>query len=550
MSVATSLREFLTSSQEKELAFTFAQIEAIAGAPLPESARRYPAYWSAGNALGRLLSEAGWRATPRLSAQVVLFSRISGTPIMPSAINALPDLVLIGCVKTKRRGRHAARELYRSTLFRGRMARAIATGVPWFIMSAKYGLLHPDDVVDSYDETLIEMTSEQRRLWSENLLQRIAEHFGEVNGKTIEIHAGDEYRSSGLVAGLKAAGASISVPLKGLGLGEQLAWYGPYTAAGAPAAQARSAPSPGPASRARIDGLRVRRLASLITRDFQSGSFDLSQRRDAPTPGWSALPEFVAASALRERGAGSAEIRRFCTFVAAMDRARDADRLWQRGVELHREVPWVFDPEQVAAAPLRSLRETLARAGVSQRHGVDSASWRLIAEALVADDGPKSVKVALDDGIGDASNLLQSVRAVTDAGQPCYSLLSGPKVSVMWVRMLAAPGGADIDRLGLLPVAVDVQVRKVTEYLGVTDTAGRNLEDVRDVIQDAWSGAASEAVGPGALAGTAAALDPAIWFMGKWGCTFCERMRARIPIGSACAECHYPDQSGRGSSGV
>jgi hypothetical protein len=109
----------------------------------------------------------------------------------------------------------------------------------------------------------------------------------------------------------------------------------------------------------------------------------------------------------------------------------------------------------------------------------------------------------------------------------------------MWVRMLAAPGDARITNLDVLPVAVDVQVRKVTEYLGVTDTGGQPLEMVRSTIQDAWRRLAPSADGPSVLAGTGAALDPAVWFYGKWGCSACERQGRRMPIGRACTGCLY-----------
>ena len=56
----------------------------------------------------------------------------------------------------------------------------------------------------------------------------------------------------------------------------------------------------------------------------------------------------------------------------------------------------------------------------------------------------------------------------------------------------------------------------------------------REAVQRAWRGAADAAEGPSALAGTAAALDPALWFFGKWGCTFCETARRRMPIAGVC----------------
>ena len=57
----------------------------------------------------------------------------------------------------------------------------------------------------------------------------------------------------------------------------------------------------------------------------------------------------------------------------------------------------------------------------------------------------------------------------------------------IWVRMLAYPGGAVIEGLDAMTVAVDVQVRKVTEYLGVTDTSALELDDARPRIQSAWA---------------------------------------------------------------
>jgi hypothetical protein len=46
--------------------------------------------------------------------------------------------------------------------------------------------------------------------------------------------------------------------------------------------------------------------------------------------------------------------------------------------------------------------------------------------------------------------------------------------------------------------------------------------------------AAHGADGPAPIAGTAGALDPALWFYGKWGCTFCERAGRAMPIHEAC----------------
>ena len=166
-------------------------------------------------------------------------------------------------------------------------------------------------------------------------------------------------------------------------------------------------------------------------------------------------------------------------------------------------------------------------------------AWRLILEALTSDESPEAVRKVLHEGAGEATELLHSVTATRLSGQPWFPFLGGPKVSVMWIRMLADPGGAEIENIHALPVAVDVQVRKVSEYLGITQTAGRDLEAVRSEIQRAWSALAESSVGSPALSGTCAALDPALWFFGRWGCSFCERGRRQIPISTVCGACRF-----------
>ena len=74
-----------------------------------------------------------------------------------------PDVILVGCVKSKLPGTHLARELYNSPLFRGRRSYAESRGVPWFILSALYGLVAPEDQILAYDATLKRLKAPERR---------------------------------------------------------------------------------------------------------------------------------------------------------------------------------------------------------------------------------------------------------------------------------------------------------------------------------------------------------------------------------------------------
>ncbi len=138
--------------------------------------------------------------------------------------------------------------------------------------------------------------------------------------------------------------------------------------------------------------------------------------------------------------------------------------------------------------------------------------------------------------------LLHGLRARDGQERPIFPMLGGPKVSRMWIRMLVAPGGARIDGIDALPVAVDVQVLKVTKYLGLLSVDGAAcVGPTRDAVQAVWRAdvAAGGTEGPSELGSSCASLDPALWFFGKWGCTHCERVGRRVPVVPICARCRF-----------
>ena len=133
---------------------------------------------------------------------------------------------LIGCVKEKEPQPAPARTLYRSPLFHARRAYVERSCSSWFVLSAKHGLVHPDRWLEPYDVTLKNEAPSQRRVWSQDVLAELSRLLGDVNGAVFEIHAGVAYRDSGLVTGLEDRGAVVEIPAEGLGLGEQLHFYG------------------------------------------------------------------------------------------------------------------------------------------------------------------------------------------------------------------------------------------------------------------------------------------------------------------------------------
>jgi hypothetical protein len=121
----------------------------------------------------------------------------------------------------------AARDLYVSTLFRGRRSFVEASCDAWYVLSARHGLVAPDEILDPYEATLNGMSRSGKRVWAEGVLEQIDALQLDLPHVVFEIHAGAEYREFGLIDGLARRGAAVEVPAAHLGQGKQLAFYGP-----------------------------------------------------------------------------------------------------------------------------------------------------------------------------------------------------------------------------------------------------------------------------------------------------------------------------------
>ena len=128
---------------------------------------------------------------------------------------------LVSCVGQKRSVPAPARDLYTSSWFQKARTYADRTGQPWFVLCAKYGLVHPCDVIAPYDLTLNTMSVGDRRQWAGKVLTQMESHLGDA--KSIVLLAGRRYREF-LEPSLRSRGLIVSVPMEGLGIGEQLRW--------------------------------------------------------------------------------------------------------------------------------------------------------------------------------------------------------------------------------------------------------------------------------------------------------------------------------------
>jgi len=134
------------------------------------------------------------------------------------------DVVLVGCVKSKRDHGAPAKELYTSDYFSKMRAYAEASGLPWFILSAEHGLVSPDAWLDPYDCYLPDMSREYRLTWGQNVATQLEQAIGPLEGMVLDIHAGAAYVES-VERALAPRGALVTDQLKGLSFGRRLSWY-------------------------------------------------------------------------------------------------------------------------------------------------------------------------------------------------------------------------------------------------------------------------------------------------------------------------------------
>lgn len=131
------------------------------------------------------------------------------------------DLYLVSCVSRKGNAPAQAKDLYQSDWFCKARAWVEQTGQPWFILSAKYGLVHPETVISPYEKTLNKMAAAERRAWAAATIKQLEPHLDGV--ESVIFLAGQRYREH-LESPLQSRGIVVSTPLARLGIGRQLAW--------------------------------------------------------------------------------------------------------------------------------------------------------------------------------------------------------------------------------------------------------------------------------------------------------------------------------------
>lgn len=128
---------------------------------------------------------------------------------------------LISCVSRKKAQAMEARDLYDSPLFMKARAYVEKQCDRWYVLSAKYGLVFPAQIIEPYEETLNKKPRDERAKWAQMVWNALSQHIS--TGDRIIVLAGERYRDH-LVPLLIQHGCTVEVPMNGLGIGRQLHW--------------------------------------------------------------------------------------------------------------------------------------------------------------------------------------------------------------------------------------------------------------------------------------------------------------------------------------
>lgn len=123
----------------------------------------------------------------------------------------MSDVTLIQCAESKYNTKSKARNLYEKSAYYRAMRRwAQARNDPWYILSAKHGLLHPDTIIEPYDN----------RGLTTNQAIEISSELNSKGFTVVHITAGRDYTNP-LVPELEYHGIDVVNHYAGCRIGER-----------------------------------------------------------------------------------------------------------------------------------------------------------------------------------------------------------------------------------------------------------------------------------------------------------------------------------------
>ncbi|HLM50841.1 MAG TPA: hypothetical protein VK279_09865 [Solirubrobacteraceae bacterium] len=119
-----------------------------------------------------------------------------------------------------------AAEMFHSDGFRRSRDLAVRSGLPWFVVTAKHGLLDPDDVIGPSEVDLGDQSITYRTAWGEWVAAQLGDRV-QLRGVTVEVHGGVDFAQP-LRQPLARRGAALEIPLPGTWQETGPGWPAPH----------------------------------------------------------------------------------------------------------------------------------------------------------------------------------------------------------------------------------------------------------------------------------------------------------------------------------
>lgn len=176
--------------------------------------------------LGFVVKESG----RSFAGTVASIGRKVARAAMTAVVAAALTVGLVSCTKSKLPEAAPARELYSpSWVFKKSVEYVESRCDAWHVLSAKHGLVEPDEVVEPYDETLSGAPKATRDAWAARVREQIRARYEGRRVKFI-LMAGSSY--AGAVEGIEDeewVSAEVEEPMRGMGTGFRRRWLAQNT---------------------------------------------------------------------------------------------------------------------------------------------------------------------------------------------------------------------------------------------------------------------------------------------------------------------------------
>jgi len=130
-------------------------------------------------------------------------------------------VALVGCASQKLKREAPARELYISTLFKKASAYAEREADHWFILSAKHGLVHPDQMLEPYNMKLGTKEAGPIHAWGKRVRFQLNEWVDAPAIEELLLLAGSQYDVAGGTPSDPVPWTVVD-PMKGMMIGQRL----------------------------------------------------------------------------------------------------------------------------------------------------------------------------------------------------------------------------------------------------------------------------------------------------------------------------------------